>query len=141
MFRKYDKDNSGSIDMSELRSLVYDMGHPLTDDEFERAKQLLDANGDGVLSYAEFKEWWSKHDRFEMLQKSEAVDENYTVWMEGTVEHFKFFDKCAAGSLPRLPRRWADPRAQGPQRLDRPRGVQGAAQEPRHAWIPDRLTR
>lgn len=35
---KYDTDNSGEIDMSELNKLMYDMGHPLTTEEFETAR-------------------------------------------------------------------------------------------------------
>lgn len=79
---------------------MYDMGHPLTDAEFERARELLDTNGDGKLSYSEFKAWWMKADRFEMLKiADEHEDPEYAQWMEGAVQHFGFFDKDRSGGI------------------------------------------
>merc|ERR1712000_769692 len=71
MFNKYDSDNSGTISLKEFRSLVYDLGHALTDVEFDLAVKMIDSDGDGELSYDEFKKWWSSQDRFGDLKLSE----------------------------------------------------------------------
>jgi Ca2+-binding EF-hand superfamily protein len=55
--------------------MMYDLGHPLTDSEFDNAKRILDSDSSGTLSYAEFKAWWGKADRFEMLKQQDARTE------------------------------------------------------------------
>ena len=47
--------------------MMYDLGQPLTDAEFQNAIVLLDTDGNGKLSYAEFKAWWGKADRYEQV--------------------------------------------------------------------------
>jgi len=57
MWRRYDKDDSGHLDMSELRVLLEDllekqMGHRnLSDELFESCKQSVDTNKDGKISF------------------------------------------------------------------------------------------
>ncbi|KAJ3015227.1 UNVERIFIED_CONTAM: hypothetical protein HDU68_012825 [Siphonaria sp. JEL0065] len=53
LFDRYDHDGSGSISISEFKSLCYDMGYFLTDQELALDVKLLDADGNGTLSYDE----------------------------------------------------------------------------------------
>ena len=43
-FSKFDKDSSGAIDKNELQQLSTDLGHPLNDDQLEKALNDLDLN-------------------------------------------------------------------------------------------------
>eukprot|EP00039_Didymoeca_costata_P019131 m.336364 g.336364 ORF g.336364 m.336364 type:complete len:167 (+) comp17830_c0_seq1:81-581(+) len=100
IFNKYDRDNSGEMDMEELKELMYDLGHPLSDKDFENAKKILDLNGDGKLQYSEFKAWWSQEDRFEQLKSADAhEDPAFSEFLEQAVQHFKYFDKDHNGSI------------------------------------------
>ncbi|KAJ3087909.1 Calmodulin [Physocladia obscura] len=54
LFDRYDNDGSGSISISEFRNLCYDMGYFLTDEELALDIKLLDADGNGTLSYDEY---------------------------------------------------------------------------------------
>eukprot|EP01041_Mallomonas_annulata_P005298 gene5298-10596_t len=61
-FNEFNKDKSGSLDSSELAKLCVALGSPLTYDQLEAAVLLLDSNGDGVVEYKEFLEWWKRRD-------------------------------------------------------------------------------
>ncbi len=39
-FKKYDKDNSGTIDKEEFKSLCYELGHKLSEQELSLALQV-----------------------------------------------------------------------------------------------------
>mmetsp|Transcript_19179 Transcript_19179/g.43628 ORF Transcript_19179/g.43628 Transcript_19179/m.43628 type:complete len:112 (+) Transcript_19179:71-406(+) len=60
MWKRYDADDSGELDMSELRVLLEDLlekqrGHRnLSDDVFESCVEKIDVNHDGVVSFEEF---------------------------------------------------------------------------------------
>merc|ERR1719272_138344 len=68
VFNKYDKDNNGYIAVSELQHMMYDLGHPLDSADLTHAAQVLDKDGNGEISYDEFKDWWNKADRYEVLK-------------------------------------------------------------------------
>lgn len=61
MWRRYDKDDSGHLDMAELRVVLEDllekqMGHRNVSDElFETCKEAVDTNKDGEISFEEFQ--------------------------------------------------------------------------------------
>jgi predicted ATPase len=61
MWVRYDNDDSGELDMKELRLMLEDMmekqrGHRnLTDDAFDACADMIDANKDGNVSYDEFE--------------------------------------------------------------------------------------
>jgi len=57
-FAKFDKDGSGAIDKSELSQLSTELGHPLDDDQLEKALVDLDLNKDGVIDLPEFCRWY-----------------------------------------------------------------------------------
>ena len=66
MFRKYDKDLGGTISPAEFGSLCYDMGYAFPDEQDKKlVLQLLDADGDGEVSFREFFRWWKSYkDKF-----------------------------------------------------------------------------
>lgn len=65
MWRRYDRDDSGDIDMQELRSMLEDVqevsqGHrSITDEVFEICRDRIDINKDGIVSFEEFTEYLS----------------------------------------------------------------------------------
>lgn len=58
-FSKFDKDNSGSISLTELQALSKELGVGMTDADAAQNMKELDKNGDGTLSFAEFSDWWA----------------------------------------------------------------------------------
>jgi EF-hand domain pair len=51
MFRKYDKDGDGSIDVAEYGQLCEDMGHKQNARQLEEGLAKLDSNKDGVINF------------------------------------------------------------------------------------------
>lgn len=49
VFGKYDTDGGGTVSVDEFRSMVYDMGHSLSEEELAIAITQLDSNGDGSI--------------------------------------------------------------------------------------------
>lgn len=58
IFKSFDRDGSGSIDRGELARLLEALGQPNDEDELAMALDVVDANGSGRISWAEFKAWW-----------------------------------------------------------------------------------
>ena len=50
VFKKIDTDNSGAIDRDELKQLFLELGHEISDDEFDQVFQTLDLDGNGTVS-------------------------------------------------------------------------------------------
>lgn len=50
VFKKIDTDNSGAIDREELKQLFLELGHEISDDEFDQVFQALDLDGNGTVS-------------------------------------------------------------------------------------------
>ena len=57
-FDKFDKDGSGAIDKNELSQLSVQLGHPLDEEQLEKALKDLDLNKDGVIDLKEFARWY-----------------------------------------------------------------------------------
>jgi calmodulin len=55
-FRVFDTDNSGSIDRKELKRLMKKLGQALSDAELDAMMDEVDTNGDGQISFEEFKD-------------------------------------------------------------------------------------
>lgn len=51
---RYDEDNSGSIDLSELNVLMKDLGEKLNRDEIRATFAQFDADGSGAIDFNEF---------------------------------------------------------------------------------------
>jgi hypothetical protein len=58
VFKSFDKDNSGYIDISELKDVSSELGRPMDAAELEECMKDLDQNKDGKISYEEFSAWW-----------------------------------------------------------------------------------
>merc|ERR1711907_235389 len=54
-FAVFDTDGSGSIDRKELKRLMKKLGQALSEAEVDAMMDEVDANGDGEISYEEFK--------------------------------------------------------------------------------------
>ena len=54
VFSQLDKDNSGSLEHSELKEAFAQLGKPQTDEAIQAAIKALDTNNDGVIDLAEF---------------------------------------------------------------------------------------
>lgn len=54
IFRKFDADNSGSIDRAELQNVLSEMGSQVSEADVERIIQLADQDGSQSLNYEEF---------------------------------------------------------------------------------------
>ena len=57
-FNRFDKDGSGAIDKNELAQLSLELGHPLNEEQLEKALKDLDLNKDGVVDLKEFSRWY-----------------------------------------------------------------------------------
>jgi len=71
MWRRYDQDDSGHLDMEELRLFLEDLlekqqGHRnLSDELFEICRDAIDANSDGEVSFEEFQDYLSDYSTIE----------------------------------------------------------------------------
>ena len=54
-FRAFDLAGNGQIDRSELKQVLEKLGESLTDEEIADMIAEADTNGDGVISYEEFR--------------------------------------------------------------------------------------
>lgn len=87
---------SGSISREELRSLCYDMGYYLSDDELEWAWTIIDKDGDGKIDYHEFLAWWRTSSRFEHLRLPNTFQCQLICHI---AEIFRSYDKHNRGKL------------------------------------------
>jgi Ca2+-binding EF-hand superfamily protein len=55
LFKAFDKDGSGSIDVAELASGLVSLGVSLSPDQVMAIREDLDSNGDGTISKSEFE--------------------------------------------------------------------------------------
>merc|ERR1712072_1559552 len=61
VFRRFDKDRSGSVDVAELERMLQSLGMSFTAPERRGLLKLFDLNGDGRVSYKEFLEICNQH--------------------------------------------------------------------------------
>jgi Ca2+-binding EF-hand superfamily protein len=54
-FNMFDADGSGFIDRNEVRMLMKKLAQTLTDDEIDAIMEIVDVDGDGEISFEEFK--------------------------------------------------------------------------------------
>ena len=73
VFQKYDKNRSGDIDSSELAQVLSDLGVEVTEEKLMDAFNILDKNGDGVISFGEFSAWWRRDEVSYILKRSDAI--------------------------------------------------------------------
>jgi Ca2+-binding EF-hand superfamily protein len=95
LFEKHDKAGNGEIDRTEFRNLCYEAGHFLTPEELPSAFEAADADGDGVVCYENFVNWWRSYHKFGNLNLSDAD----TKRRQRSVEVFHRFDEDHDGSI------------------------------------------
>ena len=59
VFRKYDADGGGTLDMEELSVLLKELKVPMTEEELEKLFDELDEDGEGGIDFEEFYEWFT----------------------------------------------------------------------------------
>ncbi|GFN79319.1 calmodulin [Plakobranchus ocellatus] len=59
-FLVFDRDKSGSLNLSELREVLCGMGEPLTEKEASHVLKKIDKNNDGVVDVEEFVQFLCK---------------------------------------------------------------------------------
>lgn len=57
-FDHFDTDGNGVIDRNELRALLESLDPGFTEDDVLMGLKVLDANGNDVIDWDEFLEWW-----------------------------------------------------------------------------------
>jgi len=97
MFKKYDADESGSIDVQEFKFLVADLGHHLSNEEIDMAVKMMDTTGSGHIKMADFCKWWNQSDRFQLLALSEEELQTLAV----ASADFQRFDEDFSGTITR----------------------------------------
>ena len=60
IFDDYDEDNSGGIDIDELKMIAEDLGEPLSREELEALVDEMDSDNSGQISLVEYMKWWAK---------------------------------------------------------------------------------
>ena len=53
-FDLFDKDSDGTIELSELKAVVNDLGRCVSDEELETLMKDVDADGNGSIDFDEF---------------------------------------------------------------------------------------
>ena len=72
VFMRFDHDKSGSIDTHELSELLASLGLRLTPQQLQAAQSLLDPDGDGSISWAEYLKWWERFDVQRIFERYDA---------------------------------------------------------------------
>tara|TARA_R110002096_G_scaffold350395_2_gene543531 strand:- start:118464 stop:118667 length:204 start_codon:yes stop_codon:yes gene_type:complete len=59
IFEHYDKDKSGSIESSELTTLLNALDAGMSEAEIATGLRALDEDGNGTIEFDEFVAWWT----------------------------------------------------------------------------------
>jgi calmodulin len=59
VFRKFDADGGGTLDIEEFGTLLSELEVPMTEKELEETFDLLDDDGGGEIDFEEFYEWFT----------------------------------------------------------------------------------
>ena len=69
MFVRADADGSGSIDRAEVMTIAGSLGLVLRPKELDAAMTMMDADGDGEITFEQFQWWWSENRSTVLFQK------------------------------------------------------------------------
>ncbi|CAF1369112.1 unnamed protein product [Didymodactylos carnosus] len=95
VFNKYDLDHNGTISLDELKVLCAEHCSQLTDREFEWLKTYIDKDGDNVISYDEFAQFWKSKNRF----ANAKLDDGQMMIIDTIMKIFRAYDKDKSGEL------------------------------------------
>ncbi len=62
LWNTYDADGSGDLDRQEVRTVLTKMGRLVTETKLDRAFEEMDANGDNLVTFDEFIDWWDEQE-------------------------------------------------------------------------------
>merc|ERR1712183_443936 len=72
-FNFFDKDQDGSIDITELNNVMKSLGKNPTDSELQSLMKGVDSDGDGMINYEEFQDMMAKSMRNTNLKEAFKV--------------------------------------------------------------------
>ncbi|MBK8012256.1 MAG: EF-hand domain-containing protein [Deltaproteobacteria bacterium] len=58
IFNHFDRDGNGTIDPSELKSLLEALGGGFSEEEVRVGLDTIDRNSNGKIEFSEFSRWW-----------------------------------------------------------------------------------
>ena len=58
-FDEYDSQGSGRMSLMDMGKLAADLGEPMTDEELELVKRMLDIDNLGIVEFSTLVEWWN----------------------------------------------------------------------------------
>jgi len=93
VFKKYDKDNSGSVTVLEFKSLCYDLGYYMSNDEIKIALEILDKDGSGTIDQDEFITFWRDNNKFKKIESAQGER------VQQGITYFRYFDKDHSGRI------------------------------------------
>ena len=70
LYKKLDRDHSGTLDRSEIKTLLGSLGQPTTSTEMDQLMSELDVDGDEKIDLREFMAWW-EHRPYETLENQQ----------------------------------------------------------------------
>lgn len=94
VFKNYDKNNNGFIELEELQALAKDLGTELTAEEAKKMIKMMDVNKDGKISLDELIAWWKSgfrgsSQRILSLMKKLAETNVYVQKAMNVLQHIK----------------------------------------------------
>ena len=60
IFEHFDRDANGIIDVNEFRQILTTLDPDIGADEIDMGLTIVDANGNGMIEFDEFINWWSQ---------------------------------------------------------------------------------
>lgn len=105
VFGQFDVDGSGDVTGAEFRKAMKLISLGLTDTEINKIMARVDANQDGMVSYAEFATRFRDDPDFDARmvaragQKIQKLKESFYLYMKSPWEAFRLFDSSSSGRL------------------------------------------
>ena len=59
LFKSFDKDKEGAIDLEEFRTMLTSLGVVFTKEEVDQVFLMVDADGGGEIELSEFTAWYN----------------------------------------------------------------------------------
>ena len=80
LWRRFDNDQSGSLDMNEICQVMNALGHTdLSKEQLQAAMAEMDTDVSGEVSFAEFEAWWADQNATRQKLLAEWLDQQHAV--------------------------------------------------------------